>query len=65
MWMEEGHPKVNHKRVEEAAILKAEVVCSACPFCSTMLSDGINETNRQECMENKDISLLVLEAMDW
>lgn len=65
MWMEEGHPKVNHKRVEEAAVLEAEVVCSACPFCSTMLNDGINETNRQEYLQNKDISLLILEAMDW
>jgi Fe-S oxidoreductase/nitrate reductase gamma subunit len=65
MWMEEGHPKVNHNRVEEAAAVKAEVICSACPFCSTMLNDGINETNRQEYMQNEDVSLLVLEALDW
>ena len=64
MWMEEAQPKVNHNRVEEAAHLNADIVCSACPFCATMLSDGINETSRQEKMESKDIALLVLEAMN-
>jgi Fe-S oxidoreductase len=63
MWMEEKQPKVNHNRIEEAAQLKPDVVSSACPFCSTMLSDAINETKRDESMENKDIALLVLEAM--
>ena len=64
MWMEEEQPKVNHNRIEEAAQLKPDLVSSACPFCSTMLSDAINETKRSESMENKDIALLVLEAME-
>jgi Fe-S oxidoreductase len=63
MWMEENQPKVNHNRIEEAARLNPDLVSSACPFCSTMLSDAINETKRNESMENKDIVLLVLEAM--
>ncbi len=64
MWMEEKHPKVNHNRIAEAAELNPDVVISACPFCATMLSDAINETQRQENLENLDISALVLEAMD-
>jgi Fe-S oxidoreductase len=64
MWMEEKQPKVNHNRIDEAATLNPDVVSSACPFCATMLSDGINETKRQDQLENKDIALLVLEAMD-
>ena len=64
MWMEEKAPKVNHNRVEEAVQSGAELVCSACPFCATMLSDGINETSRQEQLENQDVALLVLEAMN-
>jgi Fe-S oxidoreductase len=64
MWMEEKHPKVNHNRIAEAAELNPDVISSACPFCSTMLSDAINETQRQESLENTDISSLVLEAMD-
>jgi Fe-S oxidoreductase/nitrate reductase gamma subunit len=64
MWMEEKHPKVNHNRIHEAAELNPDVISSACPFCSTMLSDAINETQLQESLENMDISRLVLEAMD-
>ncbi len=63
MWMEEAQPKVNHQRVEEAAQLQPDVVSTACPFCATMINDGINETNRTEEMENRDIALLVAEAM--
>ena len=64
MWMEEHHPKVNHNRIEEAAELKPDVVSTACPFCSTMLSDAINETKRQDSLKSEDIALLVLEAME-
>ncbi len=64
MWMEEERPKVNHNRVEEAAGLKPDVVSTACPFCSTMIHDGIQETHRAEQMENKDLALLVAEAME-
>ncbi|MFZ0391149.1 MAG: (Fe-S)-binding protein, partial [Calditrichia bacterium] len=63
MWMEEHHPKVNHNRVNEAASINPDVVGTACPFCSTMINDGINETGRQEKMAGKDIALLVAEAM--
>jgi Fe-S oxidoreductase len=63
MWMEEKHPKVNHNRVAEAANMKIDIMGSSCPFCATMLSDGINETKREDKMENKDIALLVHEAM--
>jgi Fe-S oxidoreductase/nitrate reductase gamma subunit len=64
MWMEEHHPKVNHNRIDEAAELKPDVVSTACPFCSTMLSDAINETKRQDSLKSEDIALLVLEAME-
>jgi Fe-S oxidoreductase/nitrate reductase gamma subunit len=63
MWMEEAMPKINHERVNEAAELKPDVVSTACPFCATMINDGINETGRTEEMEGKDIALLVAEAM--
>ena len=45
MWMEESiGTKVNQNRVDEAAATRAGVVAAACPFCITMLADGINET---------------------
>jgi len=49
--------------VNEDAALQVEQVATACPFCATMIADGINETDRQEKMENKDIAIIVAEAM--
>ncbi len=64
MWMEEEHPKVNHNRVDEAAGLNPDTIGTACPFCATMIGDGINETRREEQIEGKDVALLVAEAME-
>ena len=60
MWMEEHlGTKVNKSRVDEAAAAGAPLVASACPFCATMLSDGINETGRADSMKVEDVAQIV------
>jgi Fe-S oxidoreductase len=45
MFMEEKIGKrINLERVEEVAATKAETLVAACPFCNTMLNDGVKET---------------------
>lgn len=64
MWLDEDKPRVNQNRVDEAATAtNADLVCTACPFCSTMIDDGIKETGREEKMQNRDIAELVAESM--
>jgi Fe-S oxidoreductase len=64
MWMEEKlGTKVNQERVAEASATGAGVVASACPFCMTMLSDGVNETGRQEELRVLDVAQLVAQHM--
>jgi len=64
MWMEEKlGTKVNHNRVEEVAGTGARVVAAACPFCVTMLADGVNETGRQESLEVLDVSQIVADRL--
>lgn len=63
MWMDEKKPKVNQERVNEAANLNPDMIASACPFCYTMLDDGIHETVREEQLENRDIAQIVAAAM--
>ena len=60
MWMEEKlGTKVNVARVNEASETGAGLVASACPFCMTMLADGVNETGRSESMNVQDVSQIV------
>jgi Fe-S oxidoreductase len=64
MWLDENKPRVNQNRVDEAATkTAASLVATACPFCSTMIDDGIKETGREEKLENRDIAELVAEAL--
>jgi Fe-S oxidoreductase len=40
------------------------VVAVACPFCSTMLRDAVNDTGREENIQVKDITELVADALE-
>jgi Fe-S oxidoreductase len=57
---EEGG-KINNERTKEALDTGAEKIASACPFCMTMLTDGVKHFERSEHVEVKDIAELVLE----
>jgi Fe-S oxidoreductase len=63
MWLEEKlGTRVNQERVREAAETLGErggVVATACPFCLTMVKDGIAETGREETVRAMDVAELV------
>jgi Fe-S oxidoreductase len=62
MWLEEKlGQRVNQNRVDEAAetLSGKGTIATSCPFCLTMIKDGINETGRGESMNAKDIAELV------
>ncbi|MCG3172298.1 MAG: putative iron-sulfur-binding oxidoreductase FadF [Myxococcota bacterium] len=64
MWMEEHIGKrVNVMRTEQAIATGAEAVATACPFCTTMLGDGIKHVNREESMEQFDVVELLAESV--
>jgi len=67
MWLEEKlGTRINQHRVGEAAeTLGAPggVVATGCPFCLTMLKDGVNETNREEQLQVLDVAELVARAL--
>ena len=63
MWLEETTPKVNQNRVDEAASINADTVATACPFCKTMIRDGINETGRTDQMKTVDVAQLVADSL--
>jgi Fe-S oxidoreductase len=61
MFMEETIGKrINHERAEEVMATGAAAVAAACPFCITMLRDGINDNNGE--VDVKDIVEIIDEA---
>lgn len=64
MWMEEKiGKKVNIERTEEALSVNPDIISTACPFCMTMMSDGVKEKARSEDVKVKDIAELVFESI--
>ena len=64
MFMEEKEGKrVNIERIEEIINTNSNVVASACPFCMTMLTDGIKEKEKSEKIKIKDISEVIWESL--
>ena len=65
MWMEETKGKrVNVERTEEALSLKPDVIGTACPFCMTMLEDGVKDKGETETVKVKDLAEILIEAVD-
>ncbi len=63
MWMEETEGKrVNIERTEEALALKPDVIGTACPFCMTMMTDGVKAKEAAETVQVKDIAEILYEA---
>jgi Fe-S oxidoreductase len=64
MWMEEKiGKKVNIERTEDALAVKPDVISTACPFCMTMMTDGVKEKGKQDEVKVKDIAELVAESL--
>ena len=60
MWLEEEPEKrVNINRAKEIVDAKVDAVAVGCPFCKTMLSDGMKHFNREEDVEVLDIAQIV------
>lgn len=56
MWMEETiGERINEVRAVQAIETNASIVASACPFCKTMLTDGINAKETSGKVQNLDI----------
>lgn len=64
MWMEEKLGKrINETRTDEAIAAGATIVGTACPFCLTMLEDGIKARDRVESMAALDLAEILARAI--
>ncbi|MEO8583690.1 MAG: (Fe-S)-binding protein, partial [Flavitalea sp.] len=60
---EKGDKRINTERTQEAIGTGANIIASACPFCNTMLTDGIKANEKEDSMQVLDIAELVALSM--
>ena len=64
MWMEEDiGTRVNTARTEQALETKASTIAVGCPFCMTMIEDGVKEKSREEDVQVLDVAEVVAQAL--
>lgn len=56
---EKGNKEVFIERTEDALKTNPKIIATACPFCMTMLTDGLKYKNKEEEIKNYDIAELI------
>ncbi len=60
---EKGDKEVFMERTEEALSVSPQIIATSCPFCMTMLTDGLKYKNSEQSMKNLDIAELIAETI--
>ena len=59
---EKGNKEVNIERTEEALETQADTIAVACPFCMTMMSDGVKNKEKEASVQVQDLAELIAES---
>lgn len=64
MWLEEKvGTKINRARTEQAVATGASAIATACPFCLTMMRDGVQAVGQEENIVVKDFAEILAESV--
>jgi Fe-S oxidoreductase len=61
---EKGSTRVNFERSGEALATGAGIIAAACPFCNTMLTDGVKHEEKEDSVKVMDIAELIAASID-
>lgn len=61
---EKGTTRINFERTNEALETQAHIIASACPFCNTMLTDGVKNAEKEENVKVMDVAELIAASID-
>ena len=56
---EKGTTRINFERSEEAIATGADIIAAACPFCNTMMTDGVKNKEKEEDVKVMDVAELI------
>ncbi len=60
---EKGNKEIFIERTEDVLKTQASVIATACPFCMTMLTDGLKYKNKENDVKNFDIAELIAQSL--
>ncbi len=61
---EKGNKEINIERTEEALEIKPDIIATGCPFCMTMMTDGVKLKNKETETKVFDLAELIAKAND-
>ncbi|MEJ4087086.1 (Fe-S)-binding protein [Galbibacter orientalis] len=61
---EKGNKDINIERTEQAIETKPDIIAAGCPFCNTMLTDGVKGKDKEGTVEVMDVAELIANAED-
>ena len=61
---EKGDKDVNIERTEEAIETRADIIATGCPFCNTMMTDGVKNKEKEEQVKVLDLAEMIAQAND-
>ena len=60
---EKGDIRINLERTKDALQTGASIIAAACPFCNTMMSDGVKNSNKEDEVQVLDIAELIAASL--
>lgn len=61
---EKGIKDINVKRTEQAIEVQPEIIAAGCPFCNTMMTDGVKAKDKEAEIRVMDVAELIANAQD-
>jgi len=61
---EKGDKEVNVERTEQALDVKPQIIAAGCPFCNTMMTDGVKAKEQEADVTVMDVAELIANAQD-
>ncbi len=61
---EHGNKEINVERTEDALEVKPNYIATGCPFCNTMMTDGVKNFNKENEIKVLDIAEMIVQAAD-
>ena len=61
---ESGQKEINIERTEEALDTAANIIAAGCPFCNTMMTDGVKNKEKEAQVQVMDVAEMIAQAAD-